>query len=129
MMTQQRHVILSMTAILMAVMFIGCSSEEEATPPTTPPPAPVRIAEVVKQDIVPKHTLIGSVRASRRRVVGSAVAGRVTAVRIEDGDAVSAQTDESAANTGILVTLNTETINSDIKTKRDLIDYMVDRRK
>ena len=115
MMTQQRHVILSMAAILMAVMFIGCSSEEEAAPPTTPPPAPVRIAEVVKQDLVPKHTLIGSVRASRRSVVGSAVAGRVTAVRIEDGDAVSAQTDESAANTGILVTLNTETIDSDIK--------------
>lgn len=99
-------------ALLFCSVLTGCGQEEEAAAPSAGPPAPVRVATVVQQEIIPEHTLIGSVRASRRSVIGSAVAGRVTAVQVEEGDTV---TESDSDGTNILVTLNTETIDADLK--------------
>lgn len=52
------------------------------------PPAPVVVTRVVEQQMTSGQTFVGTVTASRRSVVESAVDGRVVVVNVDDGDPV-----------------------------------------
>ena len=53
------------------------------------PPAPVVVAAVEQRDVASGKTFVGSVRPRFSAEIGSAVAGRVTEVFCEEGDAVN----------------------------------------
>ncbi len=95
----------------------GCNSptSDNAAASTAPPSAPavaVRTARVVREDVVSEFTLVGTVSAIRRSVVGSPVDGRVTEVNVESGDSVNSE--ESKEGAMPIVRLSTETIDVEI---------------
>ncbi len=74
------------------------------------PPAPVEVAPVVRRDIAPRRTFVGSVRPLRRAVVGAEIAGRVEDVLARDGDHV--------ARGAPIATLRTTGIQLDVRVAR-----------
>ena len=96
----------------------GCNSADSdtaaasATPASTSPVA-VRTAPVIRADVVPETTLVGTVTAVQRSIVGSPVDGRVSNVYVEVGDLV--EMDKTGTGGGQplgmpIVQLSTETV-------------------
>ncbi len=55
------------------------------------PPSPVVVAVVVEQTVVGSQPFVGTVMARNRATIGTAVAGRLIEVLVEEGDAVKAR--------------------------------------
>jgi len=70
----------------------GCNSSDpeavSATSALAPGPTAVRTAPVTVANITPEVTLVGTVTAIRRSIVGSPVEGRATKITIDAGDHV-----------------------------------------
>jgi RND family efflux transporter MFP subunit len=56
--------------------------------PLERPPAPVVVATAIMKSYAGSQSFLGTVRPRRAAVIGTAVAGRVTEVMVEEGDAV-----------------------------------------
>ncbi len=100
---------------------VGCSSPISDTAAatvarTSPPPVAVRTAPVIRREVVPETTLVGTVTAVRRSIVGSPVDGRVTDVQIEAGDSVEMENPKSGNQYSgkPIVQLSTETVSVEI---------------
>jgi len=98
----------------------GCNSttSDNAAASTAPPSQPavaVRTARVIREDVVPEFTLVGTATAIRRSVVGSPVDGRVTEINVEAGDLVASDNAEDGPSPAKpIVQLSTQTVDAEI---------------
>jgi len=53
------------------------------------PPAPVEAAPVTREDVAPRRSFVGNVRAVQSAVLGSEAEGRVTELSVREGDVVA----------------------------------------
>ena len=73
---------------LATVALAACSEQQAAPPPQGRPPSPVRVAQVMTQEVQRSVSLVGTVEPWRRSVVASEIAGLVQVFPVEEGMAV-----------------------------------------
>ncbi len=78
------------------VALVGALSTAWAQP--SGPAAPVVVTAVVEQEVTIGQKFLGTVMPMRRSVVGSAVAGRVLTLYVDEGDEVTMSSAEDAAD-------------------------------
>lgn len=88
-----------------------------------PPKALVEVAKLVQAEVQAGQRFVGTVTPPRRAVIGSAVAGRVQQVHVEDGDPVGFVTLADGARKGQpLVQVLTRTIELEVENARALLE-------
>lgn len=111
--TQLISVLLVIPVFLLSA---GCDSADTDTassaPAVAPKPAAVRTAPVTEASVTPEVTLIGTVTAIRRSIVGSPVEGRVAKITINAGDHVGMEPGSSSESLrgATLAQLDTESV-------------------
>ena len=119
--TQSIRPLLVVSALLLS---IGCDSSGpeavSASSATAPNPVAVGTARITEAKVTPEVTLVGTVTAIRRSIVGSPVEGRVSKISINAGDHVgmeSGNSDEPPCG-ATLAQLDTEAITIEIAAAR-----------
>ena len=81
-------------------------------------PTRVVVGNVIKTKRAALQSFVGTLEATRKTTVGSAVDGRVTAVKIEPGDPVIADSKSSAESTGgqVLVEIRSDSLKIELQT-------------
>lgn len=91
-----------LSLILCLLILQACDEQQAAPPPSAPPPSPVRVAQVLQQEVKRTVTLVGTVEPWKRSVVASEVEGLVRAFTAEEGMKVK--------RGGLLARLRTKTL-------------------
>lgn len=117
--------LISRALVISALLLLtGCDSSVpeggSATSAVAPIPATVRTAPVTEANVTPEVTLIGTVTAIRRSIVGSPVEGRVTKITIDAGDHVGMEGGDlgEPSRGATLAQLDTESVMIEIAAAR-----------
>jgi multidrug efflux pump subunit AcrA (membrane-fusion protein) len=95
---------------LILVFTMVVAGDAAAQGPPMGPPPPVVVATVIEREIVPSQAYVGTVQATRRSIIGSAVDGRVERMLVEEGDWVQYDGQELP----VVAQLRTKTIEIEI---------------
>jgi len=86
------------------------------------PPAPVEAQPVVRRDVAPRHSVVGTVRASRTAVLGSESQGRIVEVSAREGERVTkGQPVASLRTTAIEIDVRAATAELELR-KQELLE-------
>jgi len=117
-----RRPVLSLTGLIVIFLITaGCDSSPDAVSVTSSESTKsvtVRTAQVLQKNITSEITLIGTVTAIRRSIVGSPVEGRVVQVHVNAGDSIGMDQSGNPHNSDQIVQLDTVTISIEIASAR-----------
>ena len=80
------------------------------------PPAPVEAEAIIRRDVAPRHSVVGTVRAARAAVLSSESQGRIVALSAREGGAVTkGQAVAKLRTTGIEIDVRTAKAELDLR--------------